>query len=198
MNDEIWKSVVGYEGRYEVSNYGRIRTLVNSKGKLANPAIRELEEHNGYLRVMISKPLAGAKRIQQTKFVHCLVLEAFVGPRPKGKQCAHLNGDRKDNRLENLKWVSKTENERHKIIHGTDNSGFRHPQSVLTTEIADRIVALRDSTDLPNYKIAEIVGVNQATVNNLLGRRAYLDYWRNRESGHQSKSNSEVKDERIS
>ena len=52
-------------------------------------------------------------------YVHRLVLEAFVGPRPEGMACRHLDGDRANNRVENLAWGTYSENERDKLRHGT-------------------------------------------------------------------------------
>ena len=58
--------------------------------------------------------------------MHILVLETFVGPRPEGMQCRHLDGDETNNHISNLCWGTVAENHRDKILHGTSNRGERH------------------------------------------------------------------------
>lgn len=177
---EAWRDVANYIGRYQISNQGRVRYKKYGSGDWCEMA---LIERNGYLRVSLCEPYNGVKKVERSFAVHRLVLEAFVGPAPHNHFGAHLNGVRSDNRLENLKWCTRTENEAHKKMHGTyhNNKGLKFKKAVLTKELADEIVRLRDETNLPNNRIAEIVGVNTTTVNSLLGRRAYKDYWAQRE-----------------
>lgn len=63
--------------------------------------------------------------MEQKVYVHRLVLWAFVGPCPKGKEASHKNGDNQDNRLTNLKWKNHTQNEIDKIKHGTSLRIFK-------------------------------------------------------------------------
>lgn len=121
QSTEIWKPVVGYEGLYEVSDQGRVktvaRTVIRSNGR--THSIRERvrsasPNHKGYLKVTLTKD--GSLR---TRTVHTLVLEAFVGARPAGQECRHLNGNPADPRLENLTWGTPRENAADRIGHGT-------------------------------------------------------------------------------
>lgn len=122
MSAERWLPVVGWEGFYEVSDHGRIKTLqritrLHHGGLRIEPeGIRRLANHNqfGYKLVLLS---AGKRRT--TKLVHSLVLEAFVGPRPPGMVCCHNNGDPADNRLENLRWDTQSSNLFDAVKHGT-------------------------------------------------------------------------------
>jgi hypothetical protein len=83
---------------------------------------------NGYLIVSLRR---GGKR--SNKYVHRMVLEAFVGPAPgPGHHGAHANGTKTDNRLENLRWATPAENNADKILHGTVNNGERNGGSRLT------------------------------------------------------------------
>lgn len=69
--------------------------------------------------------------------IHCLVLEAFIGPRPDGHQASHLDGDRTNNRLDNMRWETRSQNNRRKYQHGTMPVGDRHfPE--LTNELQAR------------------------------------------------------------
>lgn len=124
--NEIWKPVVGYEGLYEVSNQGRVRSLDRSvihkdgqmfvKGRILKPG----KYRNRYYNVNLWK-----KGKMTNKTVHRLVAEAFI-PNPDNKPCIdHINAVKTDNRIENLRWVTYSENrlnpitnEIHKFSHG--------------------------------------------------------------------------------
>lgn len=120
MSEETWKAVVGFEGSYEVSNLGRVRSLdrtymqVSRKGTLhAHPMrgrlLRPGPMPGGHLSVAIGKG--------NSHCVHELVLRAFLGPPPDGCEARHLNGDEKDNRFENLVWDTRGNNTRDKRWH---------------------------------------------------------------------------------
>lgn len=113
-----WLPVVGYEGLYQVSDDGSLNTK-SRRGEWIPRAI--CTDKNGYRRVTLS--LDGKK---YCRLVHHLVLEAFVGPRPEGHECRHLNGNPGDNRLENLQWGTSTENSFDVVRHGN------HPSAVKT------------------------------------------------------------------
>jgi hypothetical protein len=113
---ERWRPVVGHEGAYEVSDHGRVRSLDRrvplreNWTRFAPGRDLHLWKHpRGYLHVNI----AG-----RTTPVHRLVLEAFVGPAPEGTEGLHWNDDPADNRLQNLRWGSRPENEADKIRNG--------------------------------------------------------------------------------
>ena len=114
---EIWKPVVGYEDAYEVSSRGKVRSVdrVTERGaKLRGVPLTEFKTPHGYVRVGLCKH--GKTR---TTLVHPLVLEAFVGPRPAGSDCRHLNDVPDDNRIENLAWGSRSENVYDSVRNGS-------------------------------------------------------------------------------
>ena len=104
--------------------------------------------------------------------VHSLVLEAFVGPRPEGMECRHLNGDRKDNRIENLRWGTRAENAQDRVIHGTDSKGERSGQAKLTEWDVVAIRSLAES-EIPRDIIAEAHQVSQSTVSEIYTRQTW-------------------------
>lgn len=105
---EEWRPVVGYEGYYEISSIGRIRSAGLGRG-IAAGRIKKPKVVNGYLATYLRKN--GTRKWFK---VHRLVLCAFVGPRPTDKhECNHINGVRDDNRVENLEWVTRYENMQH-------------------------------------------------------------------------------------
>lgn len=117
--EETWRSVPGYEGYYEVSTQGRVRSLT-----------RMVIEKSGKQRTKYGRVLKSTRRNQRNKVqlcvdsvqvTHCvsvLVLEAFVGPRPLGMECCHNNGDELDDRVANLRWGTKKENAQDTLRHG--------------------------------------------------------------------------------
>ena len=127
MSIEEWRPVPGHPG-YEVSSRGRVRSLdrvmeVGSRwGKtvllpLKGRMLRQATRPSGHRTL----GLTGG----QTRDVHALVLEAFVGPRPDGMEACHNNGDPADNRLENLRWDTRRENALDRIRHGTHEPSNR-------------------------------------------------------------------------
>jgi hypothetical protein len=98
---ESWKDIRDFP-RYEVSNIGRIRRL--KRNKMYN-YLKCHTSKNGYIQVCLRK-----NNKKTTKNVHRLVLEAFVGPCPEGKQCDHIDRDRGNNNVTNLRWVTPKEN----------------------------------------------------------------------------------------
>ena len=104
MEEEIWKSIKSYEGLYEISSLGRVKSL-NYRGTGKKKILKNIECSNGYLMVNLTK------NGKQKQFkVHRLVAEAFI-PNSEDKPCIdHINTIRTDNRVSNLRWVTQKEN----------------------------------------------------------------------------------------
>jgi len=113
---ELWRAVVGYEGLYEVSSEGRLRSA-RRRGTPGGVLSRKRAKRGGYWAVSL---LRGCR--QRTRSVHSLVLEAFVGPRPDGADIRHLDGDPTNPNLGNLTYGSRSENGLDKRRHGTDHN----------------------------------------------------------------------------
>ena len=121
---EIWSPIKGYPA-YHVSRRGRF-----GKFEMATKKIKVLSPQaagNGYLHVELCR--SGTYRKQTLASV---MLETFVGPRPKGFHAAHLNGKKRDNRLINLAWVTPKENIGHNRLHGKLCIGQKNGNSKLT------------------------------------------------------------------
>lgn len=109
---EKWKNIPGYEGRYQISNKGRVKTL-NYKRTGKVKILKHDKTWNGYHTVVLRVGGAGSKQIHP--LISRLVANAFI-PNPDGKGFVnHKDGNRDNNSVENLEWVSKEENELHKI-----------------------------------------------------------------------------------
>lgn len=103
---EIWRNIIGYEGTYLISNFGNIKSLPrkNTKGKVLNPS----KNNRGYLRVTLS--VEGKTRYDS---VHRLVAETFIPNPKKLPEVNHLDGNKLNNNVENLEWVTKGQNQIH-------------------------------------------------------------------------------------
>lgn len=135
MEEEIWKDVVGYEGLYQVSNLGNVRSLdresehfngviVFHKGKVLNVHL-----HDGYSSVCLYKKEIIRGTLKKNKYrttkVHRLVAQAFL-PNSENKRCVnHINGIKTDNRVENLEWSTDSENQKHSYAVLGKNNGMK-------------------------------------------------------------------------
>lgn len=108
---EIWRDIPGYEGKYQASNLGNIRSLdrlVNCahggkrrmRGRVLKPAGQKKDPH---LRVVLGHGAIGS-------CVHTLVALTFLGPKPEGQEVRQLDGNPLNNRIDNLAYGTRTEN----------------------------------------------------------------------------------------
>lgn len=125
-NNETWRAVVGYEGLYEVSSLGAVRTVTRAVRIGGILRIRESKnlkqwpDKDGYLVVYLFKR---SKRLGR-RVAH-LVAAAFLGPRPVGQNVCHNDGSRSNNTKDNLRYATQKENIGDKKKHGTYRSGER-------------------------------------------------------------------------
>lgn len=137
---EAWKKVVGYEGLYEVSNTGKVRSLIQptSVGMRTRKAPLELKQRGsrGHLCVSLYKD-----GVSSHLYVHSIVAEAFIGKRPDGAQCCHNDGNYLNNFATNLRWDFASGNQQDRVKHGTDVRGLKHPRAKLSDE---QVVEIRN------------------------------------------------------
>ena len=113
---EQWRPIPGYEGRYEVSELGRVRSWRPWRGTPVPRLLRGSLGTHGYRGVT----LYGFKGARQDIAVHLLMLTAFVGPEPDGMVTRHLDGDKTNNILTNLAYGTPSENARDAVAHGVN------------------------------------------------------------------------------
>jgi HNH endonuclease/NUMOD4 motif/AP2 domain len=101
---EVWRAVIGWHGLYEVSHHGRVRRVAPGKSTRAGRLLTPTPNTGGYLHVKLCKP-----ERQHTRTVHTLVAEAFLGVRD-GLEPDHINNDRTDNHIRNLRLVTHQKN----------------------------------------------------------------------------------------
>lgn len=153
---ERWLPVVGYKGRYEVSNMGRVRSLL---GKSIPVRVLKHTNRPGYYPVVNLMSFSHRARSQ---LVHRLVLTAFVGSAPRGMECSHKNGNRRDCRLSNIEWATRKDNQAMKRLHGTNGKKLTEQRVFLIRELAKEGCLPRNIA--PLFCITE--GTVRAVINN--------------------------------
>lgn len=157
-SDVLWKPVVGYENRYEISNSGLVRSLStyrSTSGGILKPWV----QNRGYKYVS----LRSANNIKKTFAVHRLVLDAFVGLCPPGRQCAHGDGDPTNNHVENLRWASAAENIADRALHGRTAAGEKNGSAKLDRHAVKTIKQLRNA-GVSAYALARLACVHSETI----------------------------------
>lgn len=169
--NEIWLPVPDYEGLYEVSNLGQIRSVgrdvSNNRGGLRYMPYLVLTPHTnikrgGYHTVTLSQD--GHKK---TVYIHLVVLQVFVGPRPSPEmEGCHGDGNPANNRLDNLRWDTPVNNAADRILHGTQVQGEASNLAVLTAEKVREIK--RRAEDESITTIAKEFGISRQQVGRIL------------------------------
>ena len=126
MDDEIWKDIPEFEGLYQVSTYGRVKSFHTKKGKILKQRINR----RGYCYVTLYN-----NDETKQKSVHSLVVLTFIGPYPKGMEINHINGIKLDNTVNNLEYCTHIFNVEHakknKLYkYGDESSSRKNPETV--------------------------------------------------------------------
>jgi len=172
---EEWRPVVGYEGLYEVSNLGRVRSLDRAlrdknglvkrfKGKILKNIIKK-NPYGIYLVVRLPKDGGHVNR-----YIAHLVLESFTGARPAGTECCHCDGNSLNNQINNLRWDTPKENTKDKYKHGTVLIGDKNHQTKLSDQQVMEIRSkyIRESKYKTNSaELAIEYGVSRGTINQI-------------------------------
>lgn len=154
---EKWIAVKDFEGRYEVSTHGNVKSLLGRKDRLLRGGF-SMDGYQTYLLLKEDGKSSVRKRINR------LVLESFVGDAPtKEHMSLHNDGDKFNNRLDNLRWGTRSENMLDCRKHGTDNRGIKHWNCILTEEQV-RDIKIRLSNGETQKGIGEMYGVGQVTI----------------------------------
>ena len=139
---ERWMPVLGFEGFYEASDMGRVRSVprlvrFGTRGAMRTTGgvvLSPVMGSRGYPVVNLTRP-----GVRRQLFLHKVVLEAFTGGRPEGMEACHNNGETTDARLENLRWDTRSGNHKDKRKHGTWQVGEKANNSKLTEEVVIEI-----------------------------------------------------------
>jgi NUMOD4 motif/HNH endonuclease len=157
---EIWKPVPDYDGRYEVSNCGRIR---NSGGRILSPALWS----NGYFRIPLWKN--GESRLF---YVHWIVATVFIGP--SDLTVNHKDGVKRNNVVTNLEWLTNRENMLHAYRSGLiEKKGEAHHMVKLDNDKVAEIRRLYVNGVYGLKRLAKQFGVHETTIHNVVHRKTW-------------------------
>jgi hypothetical protein len=168
---EAWRDISGFEGRYQVSDQGRVRSLdryIGTKSKTGTQAYRLLrgrvlkpQRHtNGYRQVT----LCG-----RTYLIHILVMRVFEGDCPYGHEVAHRDGDRTNNTFLNLRYATPLSNTEDKRAHGT----FPIGETVHNAKLSAADVLRIRASNRPQADLAAEFGVQQSAISRIKNRKRW-------------------------
>lgn len=156
---EVWRPIVGFEGLYEVSSHGRIKSLGGRKNCLVTRLLRPRIAPKGYRNISLAKN--GERHPYPLGRVVC---EAFHGPAPTtDHEAAHNDGKPPNNRADNVRWATAKENQADRIIHGTDLRGEDCPAARLR-EVQVREIKRAIARGVSAPKLADRYGVGASTI----------------------------------
>lgn len=164
---EKWKMIPGWEGIYEVSDQGKVRSYYKDAKNLDKTKYKikmQGVDFDGYKRVMLYGKSKGKK--DKNVGVHRLVLLTFKGPCLEGKEASHLDGDRTNNRATNLIWETHLENERRK-----DRPKVTY--SKLTEKMVKEIREIYVPYVISQRELAKKYGVHEETIQKIITNKSW-------------------------
>jgi HNH endonuclease len=173
-----YREIEGFPG-YRVGDDGSVWSCVMPGGRgprfLGDEwhPLRPIGDRRGYLHVFVrpgpGRRMESGRRRDQRRRVHRLILEAFVGPRPPGMECRHLDGDHGNNRLSNICWGTPADNTADKIRHGRVLRGEANPRARFTEDDI-RDIRRRRANGESTRSIAALHGALSGTIS-LIARK---------------------------
>ena len=160
--NEVWRDIAGYENLYQVSNLGRVKSLYNRNGHI----MKLYTSDANYLYALLSD-----NGKQKPFSIHRLVAKAFI-PNPENKpEVNHINGDKHDNRAENLEWCTRRENITHAFKTGLSAQGENSHNAKLTNK---QVRYIRENPyKLKGYELAKMFGVHEVTISEIQRGKRY-------------------------
>jgi len=160
---EVWRKIIGFDGQYEISNLGNVRSnnKLSTDGRFFKGKKLAVYNSGSYLRVStLRKP------------VHRLIAESFI-PNPENKPCInHKNGIKTDNRIENLEWCTYSENVIHAYQTGLMKRGSDNANSKINQIDATRMRKMKEQ-DLSTNTIIWFFEVSKDIVYSVLSKRSW-------------------------
>lgn len=163
-NDEVWKEIIGYEGIYSVSSHGRIRRDVGYKGLCKTGRILKASTNNwGYLTIGLH-----AYKKRKTFRVNRLVAINFINIDHTGLEVNHKDGNKLNNHISNLEFVTSSENQKHSYRLGNRKKNNSRGESIGTAKLKKKeilfIRKLYAKGGMSQQKIANMFNVTQTTI----------------------------------
>lgn len=176
---EVWKDVIGYEGFYQISDLGRVKrleTIVDGRQGFkftVQEKILALEVcTTGYKRVTLCKN-GKTKRF----LVHRLVAEMFINNENKLKQVNHKDGNKGNNKLQNLEWASQSNNQKHAYKTGLQKIQRGEARKNVAILKWEQIYQIREMSNSgkTSYEISDLFNINRRHINKIVSNEAWID-----------------------
>jgi hypothetical protein len=161
MSEELWRPINNYEGIYEISNTGKVKSLKTGK-------LRKFSNSTKYLQVTLCK-----NGNSEYKWVHRLVAEHFIENTNNYPIVNHKDGNKLNNNVDNLEFCTAAENNKHAGVLNLKPIGTKHTNSNFSKEDLLKIKNLH-SDGLTHREIAKIFKVNKTSITNYLSGKTYI------------------------
>ena len=172
---EQWRAVPGYEGFYEVSDHGRVRsldrTIVTKAGvskTLNGKVLKQTMGKRGYVSIMMSRNNGTRRRETQG-----LVAEAFLGPRPEGYDVCHNDGNPSNNHVDNLRYDTRAGNMADRVQHGTHARGDRCYNAKLSWPQVREIRTSYATGCVTQQELADYYNVSRRTISGVVRNESW-------------------------
>jgi hypothetical protein len=161
---EEWKDIKGYDGVYQISNMGRVKSFHKKQPKMLKPIY-----FGDYLGVQLC-----GNGVKNKHYIHRLVVESFLTNTHEKNQVNHKDGNKINNVLSNLEWCTASENRRHAVDNGLLMVlGEDNPQSKLTeTDVVD-IINTYNVGVFSQHEIARAFGIGVMQINRIVNGKAW-------------------------
>lgn len=175
LKNEVWTTIIGYDGLYEVSNHGRVKSLKRFNPKsgkggrwYSEKMLKLREDKDGYLTVCLTKD--GKRKLCK---VHRLTLSSFSGEE-KDLQVNHIDGNKQNNHIDNLEWSTCSDNQIHAHKIGLKNQkGSKNNASKLTEYQVLEIAELLKNKNITMRSIAKKYSVDDETIRHIKIRKTW-------------------------
>ena len=170
FSDEKWTEITDFPN-YFIHPFGFVKSVATNtnakrREKTTKEKILSIFTVKGYLSVNLFK-IEHGEEVRKSARIHSLVAHYFIGERPLGLECMHLDGDKTNCRVENLRYGSRSCNEAFKVDHGTALIGERHHQAKLTTSEVVEIRKLSRSGSRGRM-LGKIYGVSEQAISRII------------------------------
>ena len=171
MNTQTWKDIPGFVGKYQVSDLGKVRSIVRTSDgyEQIGKELKGNTTDHGYQRVILTKSRLRSKHY----YVHRLVAITFLGDYTADElEVAHNDGNKLNNKLENLRWTTSKDNSADQLRHGTRNQGEKHGCAKLTAKDVTMMRGLRGLGATLQY-IADLYGISNSHCHRIISGQAW-------------------------
>lgn len=171
--EEIWRLVPSLNNKYEVSNLGRFRNATTKK------ILKQFENIHGYMVLQARPEMYKVVNVR----IHRVVAEVFLGPCPDGYVVNHKDGNKKNNHVDNLEYVTPSENNQHALDTGLRNpwngknarKGTDNHFATISEDVVYEILRIRDQTGYGCRRIGKMLNLSRSVVNHILSGHSWKE-----------------------